>query len=176
MSTIADKVCSLAVAQIGYQEGKSGAHWDNHEKYAAAVPGLAWAQDEPWCAVFTSWVYYHAGAIGLAPTTASCDAAGQWYRAHHATFDYPAIGAQVLYGTRADYVHTGIVIGYDGAWMHAIEGNANNSGSREGDGVYSLKHLRRSSYVSAYGYPLFPGGITSADPKALNYKKTAGKM
>ncbi|MDI2131184.1 CHAP domain-containing protein [Yinghuangia seranimata] len=42
--------------------------------------------------------------------------------------------------------------------------NTNQTGSAEGDGVYFKKRLRRDPYVFAYGYPAYPGGITSADP------------
>ena len=34
--------------------------------------------------------------------------------------------------TQFDWVHTGIVIGVEGDWIHTIEGNTNDEGSREG--------------------------------------------
>lgn len=42
--------------------------------------------------------------------------------------------------------------------------NTNATGSAEGDGVYYKKRARRDSYVYAYGYPAYSGGIVSADP------------
>ncbi|MGA4542159.1 LAGLIDADG family homing endonuclease [Uniformispora flossi] len=42
--------------------------------------------------------------------------------------------------------------------------NTNATGSAEGDGVYYKKRSRRDSYVYAYGYPAYSGGIVSADP------------
>lgn len=34
--------------------------------------------------------------------------------------------------TKYDWVHTGIVIGVEGDWLHTIEGNTNDEGAREG--------------------------------------------
>lgn len=168
MSTV-DKIITTAKAEVGYREGFSGGHWNNKEKYAAQVPGLAWvsAEGQPWCAVFNCWLDVKAGlAPGVDfPVTASCDAAGAWFKQAKRWSGYPAVGAWVFFGTASDLSHTGRVVRYDADYIYTIEGNTNDSGAREGDGVYEKKHGRREARVIGYGYPKFAEGIVSADPK-----------
>ena len=165
MSTV-DTVIKIAKAEVGYHEGRSNGHWNNKEKYAAQVPGLAWVSTggEPWCAVFVSWVALKAGAADLYPRTASTDLGARWFKDRKRWSEYPAIGAQVFFGSNGDMNHTGIVYDYDATYIYTIEGNTNSSGSREGDGVYLKKRERRAANVQGYGYPAFPEGIKSADP------------
>jgi hypothetical protein len=171
--TTADKVLATAKAQVGYHEGYSGGHWDNIEKYAAEVPGLAWANGQPWCAVFVSWVALTAGAADLYPRTASCDVAGAWFKKAGRWSEFPAVGAQVFYGTAANLDHTGVVVAYDAITITTVEGNTNTDGSREGDGVYLKVRPRAGTNIVGYGYPKFPEGIRSADPA---YSKETSDM
>lgn len=160
----------IAKAEVGYHEGRSGGSWNNKQKYSAAVPGLAWSNGQAWCATFVSWCAMKAGVAALFPRTASTDAGASWFKSRHQWSEYPAVGAQVFYGHSGDMNHTGIVYGYDANYIYTVEGNTNTSGSREGDGVYLKKRLRRDSYVQGYGYPKVPGGLKSADP---SYRKPA---
>ncbi len=45
--------------------------------------------------------------------------------------------------------HVGFVDQWDGTWMVTVEGNTNDSGSREGDGVYRKRRLVRTVYKVA---------------------------
>lgn len=167
MTTIQDTIASTALAQVGYREGHNASGWNNQEKYATQVPGLSWADGQPWCAVFTSWVYLTSKLSAEEyPSTAACNTAAAWYRKNATVSEYPAYGAQVLFGSLSNLVHTGIVIGYDATYVYTVEGNTNTTGAAEGNGVYQMKHVRTSPYVAMYGYPKFPEGIYSADPKA----------
>lgn len=176
---IVDNVIRIAKGEVGYHEGRSNGSWNNHTKYAPAVPSLEWAQNQAWCATFVSWVALKAGVGELYPRTASCDVAREWFRSRGQYSEYPAIGAQVFYGTPADSNHTGIVIGFDAATITTVEGNTNDSGSREGDGVYVKVRGRTDSNVLGYGYPAFSEGIVSADParapKPVKARVTRGK-
>jgi GH25 family lysozyme M1 (1,4-beta-N-acetylmuramidase) len=158
------KIIDIAATQVGVHEGRSpDGHWNNDQRYSDEVPGLAWSDGQPWCSVFVSWCAMRAGLEALYPRTASCDTAGAWYRQRHAFSEYPAIGAQVFYGTTHDLNHTGIVIDFDADTITTIEGNTNADGSREGDGVYRKTRARRATNLVGYGYPAFPEGIVSAD-------------
>ncbi|WP_326739155.1 CHAP domain-containing protein [Streptomyces sp. NBC_01022] len=154
--------------EVGYREGFSGGHWNNKQKYSAAVPGLAWSDYQAWCCTFTSWAFQTAGLPkGSYPVTASCATATSWWKQRGRWSEYPALGAQVMFGPGGGS-HTGIVIGYDDTTITTIEGNTNASGSAEGDGVYRKTRQRQDTYVYGYGYPDYPGGITSADPTWKN--------
>lgn len=168
-STPIDKIVSLAKSQVGYHEGRSGGHWNNIQKFSPAVPSLAWSQGQAWCCTFVSWLALKSNLAAFYPCTASCDTARAWWKAKNRWSEYPAVGAQVIYGTPSNAEHTGLVVGYDDTYLYAIEGNTNNNGSAEGDGVYLKKRLRRDPYVQGYGYPQIPGvRLKSADP---NYKE-----
>lgn len=162
----AEKIIEIAKAEVGYREGPN-----NKAKYAPEVPGLEWAQNNMWCATFVSWCARQAGVAELYPVTASCDLGAAWFKKQGRLSDYPAVGAQVFYSnehTDADYTHTGIVTGFDETHIWTVEGNTNDDGSRNGDGVYRQRHRRRSPYIQAYGYPEFPEGLDSADPAWTN--------
>ena len=157
-------VLRVAKAEIGYHEGKDSAgNWNNVQKYSPGVPGLEWSQGQPWCCTFCAWVALKAGVANLFPRTASCSDAVAWFKQQNRWSDYPAIGAQVFYGPGGGS-HTGIVVDYDADTITTVEGNTNNNGSAEGDGVYLKKRLRRDVNTFGYGYPKYPEGIKSADP------------
>ena len=160
------KLIAIARGQIGYHESYADGHWTNHEKYAHMVPGLAWVSDGgyPWCAVFVSWCAMKAGVADLFPRTASTDYGAAWFKQRGQWSEYPAVPAQVFFGTNGDMYHTGLVVDFDADTITTVEGNTNTSGSAEGDGVYLKKHARRDVHVQGYGYP--KGLVVrSADPR-----------
>lgn len=160
----ANRVVRIAKSEIGYHEGRTGNHWNNEEKYAGKIPGLEWANFQAWCATFVSWVAMTANVANYYPRTASCDVAAGWFKMRDQWSEYPAVGAQVFYGTPNDLVHTGIVTDFDDEFIYTVEGNTNNNGSREGDGVYAKKRPRYDNWVVGYGYPKFKRPLRSADP------------
>jgi GH25 family lysozyme M1 (1,4-beta-N-acetylmuramidase) len=164
--SITDTLAKVLKAEVGYHEGRSNGHWNNHEKYADLVPGLEWVDNAEgaWCAVFAAWAYQTAGLPkGSYPVTASCATGVSWFKARKRFSAYPAIGAQVFFGPGGG-THTGVVVAYDATYVYTVEGNTNTNGSPEGDGVYAKTHRRTDSYVYGYGYPQFAEGIKSADP------------
>lgn len=168
MAGTASDVIRVLNGEVGYREGFTNGHWNNKQKYSAAVPGLEWSDYQAWCCTFTSWAFQTAGMPkGSYPVTASCATATNWWKQQGRWSQYPAVGAQVMFGPGGGS-HTGIVIAYDANTITTIEGNTNTSGSAEGDGVYRKTRQRRDAYVHGYGYPAYPGGIKSADPDWKN--------
>lgn len=170
MAGTAADVIRIATAEVGYQEGRSGGHWNNKQKYSTAVPGLEWSDYQAWCATFVSWLALTAGAAALFPRTASCAAGVAWFKSKGQWSEYPAVGSQVFFGPGGGS-HTGLVVSYDATTITTIEGNTNTSGSAEGDGVYRKTRPRHDSYVYGYGYPDYAAGIKSADPDWKNPSK-----
>lgn len=164
MTTVQQKIIATATAEVGYREGKTNGRWDNDQKYSRQVPGLEWSNHQPWCATGISWVALMAGAGAFYPRTASCDAGGAWFKKRGRWSEYPAICAQVFFGTPRDLNHTGLVVSFNQDTITTVEFNTNDSGSREGNGVYLKTRRRRDAHVVGYGYPDLPGGIVSADP------------
>lgn len=158
-----------AKSQIGFREGYSGGHWNNDTPYANAVPGLGWANWQPWCAIYVCWSFLMAFAAKAAevlpgfPTAAvrtlynAAVAAGRFT-------EWPTRGAVVIYGQNADS-HTGICVGWDDRFAYVVEGNTNDTGSSEGNGVYLKTRVRRDPYLKGYSVPFFPDGVVvSLDP------------
>jgi hypothetical protein len=164
MVTTFERIKATASAEVGYREGFKKGHFNNNTKFADEVPGLESFDFQPWCATFVAWVALKAGVPELYPKTPSCDAAGSWFKARKRWSEYPARGAQAFYGSPKDLSHTGIVIDFDADTITTIEGNTNDTGSREGNGVYKKVRRRRDANVIGFGYPMFPEGIESADP------------
>ncbi|QJS09103.1 CHAP domain-containing protein [Streptomyces argyrophyllae] len=160
------KVYTVAKSQEGYKEGYSNGHWDNREKYAAQVPGMAWvsAGGYPWCALFVAWVALKAGVADLFPRTASCAFGVDWFKKRGRFSAYPALGSQVFFGAGTGGTHTGIVLSYTKTTITYISGNTNANGSPEGNAVLTKTISRKSPYVYGYGLPAYAEGITTADP------------
>ncbi|MFD0276182.1 peptidoglycan-binding protein [Kitasatospora sp. NPDC127111] len=160
MSTSPAAIIAVAVPEVGYHEGRNAnGSWNNREKYAAEVPGQAWVSDdgEPWCAVFVSWLALKSGNADVYPRTASCSIGVAWFRTRDRFSEYPSVGAQVFFGSGGGS-HTGLVVDYDENTITTIEGNTNDNGSAEGDGVYRKVRRRRDAYVYGYGHPDFAQG------------------
>ncbi|AUG87285.1 endolysin [Streptomyces phage Rowa] len=167
MSVSAADVVKVAKAEVGTHETRSGGHWVNDSKYnrwLGKIPGYPRdGYGYPWCAAFVAWCADKAGAKDLYPKSASCAVGVSWFKKAGRFSEYPAVGAQVFFGSGGG-THTGLVYDYDDTYVYTVEGNTNASGGAEGDGVYLKKRSRRDPYVYGYGYPKFAGGIKSADP------------
>ncbi|MFF5359313.1 CHAP domain-containing protein [Streptomyces scabiei] len=162
-----DTLIAIEKTEVGYREGFSNGHYDNRQKFSPAVPGLEWSQNQAWCQTFQSWAFQQAGVKSLAPVTASCTAAVNWYKRRGRFSYYPAIGAMVFFGPSGGS-HVGLVHKYDADYTYTIEGNTNANGSAEGNGVYLKKRARRDAFLYGYGLPQFDEGVVTADPGLRN--------
>lgn len=170
---LAARVISTLKAEAGYKEGRSGGHWNNNQKFSLEQPSLRWSNFMAWCATFVCWGFAKNG--GYAPIGGSSTAAVAVFRdrakASGRFSEYPAVGAIMILGQSG--VHTGVVYAYDSTYIYTIEGNTNDSGSAEGNGVYLKRRTRASVY--GYFYPNYPEGIYSADPAWANRAPKANK-
>lgn len=165
LTPTANKVLEIARSQVGYHEGRdANGNWNNDQKYSKQTPGLAWSNFMAWCCTFIAWCAWKAGISYLVPQTASTDTAASWYQKRQQWSTEPAIGAQGFLANGTNEFHTFWVWAYDDTYIWTYEGNSNNTGSPQGDGVYSLVRRRRDAVIEGYGYPAYPEGIISADP------------
>jgi hypothetical protein len=160
MQTTGD-VVAIAKTQVGYHEGRSGAHWNNVQKYA---PSLGFANGQAWCDTFVNFLFWLADvAVPAGAKSAGCAVSAAAYKRAGRWTEYPVVGAEVFYGPGGG-THCGVVTGYDDTHIHTIEGNTNINGSAEGDGVYVKTRLRRDTYVYGYGVPYYHSTGVSPDP------------
>ncbi|WP_083998001.1 peptidoglycan-binding protein [Picosynechococcus sp. PCC 7003] len=127
-----EKILSAARAEIGYKESPPGS---NRTKY-----GRWYGMDgQPWCAMFTSWVFDKAGfplpkiQTGAPSGAAYCPyiegyarRVGQWHKT-------PRAGDLALFhfGNRLA-VHIGIVETVNGSGFSSIEGNTSAASNANG--------------------------------------------
>jgi hypothetical protein len=156
---------SIARSQVGYHEAKVKGVWSNDQKFSDQLPNYAWSDGQPWCAVFAQWCLWQVGvAVPSGARSASCATSAAAYKKSGRWTEYPVIGGQIFFGKNGGS-HTGLVYDFDDTYVRTVEGNTNDTGSAEGDGVYLRKRVRRDAYVFGYGIPLYTGTLKSADPK-----------
>lgn len=153
MPATATQVLRLARSQLGYREGPN-----NDTKY-----GRWYGQNhQPWCAMFISWLARFGDAATIIPKHAYTPSGAKWFKDRGRWGTKPRVGAIVYFNFPGDGVdrisHVGIVekVNADGSII-TIEGNTNDSGSREGNGVY--RKQRRVGIVG-YGYPDYAPATT----------------
>jgi hypothetical protein len=141
---ISEKIAKIAESQIGVRETKkNGGEKIAEYQCATWLPVEPW----PWCAAFVCWVIREAmkGAEWTfkRPETAGAWDLENWCRSvdNSAKLKKPATsvkrGDVVIY----KFSHVGIAVSDldENGLVKVVEGNTNNEGSCEGDGVY-LKH------------------------------------
>ena len=150
----------IYTAEIGVREQSGKNDGQRVEAYLAYV-GLK--KGDPWCAAFVCWSLGQAGirnprsgwSPDLFPARKVC-----WQRSL-ALQPKPAAAVGETSGPRRGDVfgiyfpekkriaHVGFVDTWDGKYVITVEGNTNEAGSREGDGVYRKRRLISSIYQVA---------------------------
>jgi|GEM_PF-1572044 len=137
-------VVRAAQAEIGIREVRenAGPRVDAYNRYTSV-------KDAPWCASFVSFCFYQAGHAQ--PRTAWSPAL--FPRARCVEFSpsrlvnsglAAGLVMGIYYPSKGRIAHCGIVSGIDGDWVFSVEGNTNDDGGNEGDGVYAKKRHRRT--------------------------------
>ena len=139
---------SVAVSQLGVMEDPPGSNKGPVvDKYLASVglpPGLFW------CAAFVYWCFDKAAVKnGRAnPLVKTGHVMTHWNKTKGKKIltaeavDKPSLikpGHIFMMNTGGSSGHTGIIEKVEGGFVHTIEGNSNNAGSRNGIGVFRLQ-------------------------------------
>ncbi len=130
-----------------YMDGKEGRNW-------------------PWCMGFVQTVIDQASFTSgrslkdYLPVTYSCDVVGNDGLKNKRLIrndefrKNPALVEQgdlfLVVKSSKDWTHTGIITGIENDWIHTIEGNTNDEGSREGYEVCARKRNFRTSNIDVY--------------------------
>lgn len=145
------KVKQIYTAQIGVRE-KTG-HNDGvlveiFLKYCGLPKG------QPWCAAFVCWTFNQAGVKN--PRSGYCPdlfAAKYviWRRTNKDPQLFPRPGDifGIYFPEKGRIAHTGFVDRWETQYVITTEGNTNEAGSREGDGVYRKRRSVKSIYAAA---------------------------
>ncbi|AXT51344.1 CHAP domain-containing protein [Aquimarina sp. BL5] len=141
-------VKELYDSQIGVRE-VGGANRGSHvEMYLESVnlgPGYAW------CAAFVSWVYQNVGIqnplSGWVPSYAL--QRKRIYQKGKFEAKEPQKGDvfMIWYHKLNRPAHIGFIDEWNSTWIVTVEGNTNDNGSREGDGVYKKRRLKKQIWA-----------------------------
>lgn len=165
-------IIAEASKHIGYHEGRDkNGNWNNKQKfgewYARQIHNPAFAA-VAWCDIFISYVASVTGSGDIIPLSAYVPSRLNYYRARKLTGHFPPQPGDlgfVLVNGRA--VHIFLVKAWDAAKSQVvtIEGNTSNTGSPQGDGVYSLR--RKDSPTNANLVYARPAYAKPAAPKPV---------
>lgn len=135
------KPLEVAISQIGKQEIPRGSNWgDDVKKYLASV-GINFPAS--WCMAFIYWCFEEAKvridvgnpgqSILINPLEKTGGVLTQWREIRpEYKFKTPMAGDIFIQDHGHGLGHTGIVESVEGNNIHTIEGNTNDTGSREG--------------------------------------------
>lgn len=176
------KVIAIAQSQLGVAEKPAKSN---------RTPFGAWygLDGNAWCAMFVSWVFFHAIGSSPFPATISkgfayCPSGANWFKKQGlwASADAkPEPGWVVFFDFPGDGVgrisHVGIVTGVrpDGR-IATVEGNTNGKGSRDGGSVMTHARSKAGGIVGygiiRYGSGGGGGGGGAVDPDAMPVLRT----
>lgn len=142
----------VLASQIGYREG-----YNNDNAYGVWYP----MNNVPWCAIFISWGAWHASIDQtVIPKHAWTPGGEAWFRERHRLYSSPQVG-DIGYVYYESLGRVGHVFFVERVWhsdsgatlMDTIEGNTNDTGSSQGNGVY--RGLRADTTNLSYGRPAY---------------------
>ena len=150
-NTVRDEVKRTYESQIGVREKtghNDGVMVETYLRYCSLGKG------NPWCASFVCWTYGQAHVMN--PRSGYCpdlfSAKKVIYRRGSKINKEPPQHGDVwglYFPEKGRVAHVGFVDQWGEKYVTTVEGNTNEAGSREGDGVYRKRRPIRSIYVVA---------------------------
>jgi hypothetical protein len=126
----------------------------------------------PWCAMFQTWGSRMSGCAKVIPRFAYTPEGAHWFREHDRWHATPRVGdLGFVYGPTRDGArihHVFAVLAVLGSHVLTVEGNTNNTGSAQGNGVYSLKRRADRGPHGGYGRPAYAPGPSVRPPVDLS--------
>ena len=106
-----------------------------------------------WCAAFVSWVLQQCQIVN--PKSGWCP---NWFPVEKTIYkvSQPPINREtpqtgdvfgIYFSNKNRVAHVGFIMEWTDKYAVTVEGNTNEAGSREGDGVYKKKRLKRQIYA-----------------------------
>lgn len=145
------RVQSVYSTEIGVREKSNQNDGHRVEEYLAFTGNK---RGEPWCASFVCWTLGQAGAAnprsGWSPhlfPSAKVIWKNSW--ANRKSLPQKGDVFGIWYNSKGRIAHCGFVDVWGANQVITVEGNTNESGSREGDGVYRKRRLKKSLYAVA---------------------------
>ena len=154
---VREELAKTYLAEVGTREEGGNNRGSRVAEYLRST-GLS--EGYAWCAAFVKWVYtqHSIDTRGANAWSPSWFPDGRLiYRRDRRANGQPQPGDVfgLYYANLKRIGHVGIVHQWGDDWVITVEGNTNEGGSREGDGVFKKKRLKRQIYaVSDYISPV----------------------
>lgn len=145
------EIAKVAKKYVGNTEISGNKGFENKE-FEELMTAVGWRKDQAWCAYFTELVWKEAynnifndpninKSLDILFSAGAVATFNNFRRSEFFTSDTPCIGSLVIWQTFRRNVphwtgHAGIVVDHTDKTIVTVEGNTNQKGSREGDGVY----------------------------------------
>ena len=143
MALLGKSALSVASSQIGKCEQPLGSNWGTPVKGYLASVGINFPAS--WCMAFVYWCFEQANK-GINPLIKTGGVLAHWNKADksYRVVGEPKSGDIFIMDFGKGLGHTGIVDKVDETFIYTIEGNTNDSGSREGIMVTRKQRPRKS--------------------------------
>lgn len=145
-----DAVKKIYISQIGIREltgNNDGKAVETYLKYVYLSKG------NPWCAAFVCWVLSQNNIknprSGYCPVLFSSSNIIYQRDKKNNLPPLPADIFGIYFTEKSRIAHVGFVESWNAKTVSTVEGNTNQAGSREGDGVYRKIRLTRQIYAVA---------------------------
>jgi hypothetical protein len=139
---MAIKHIEIAIGELGKQEMPIGSNWGEHVKKYLASVGIYFPAS--WCMAFAYWCVQESKELNHLVKTGGV--LKQWHDIDSKyKFPTPKEGDIFIQDHGDGKGHTGFIERIEGQWMYTIEGNTNDTGSREGFEVCRKKRLISSA-------------------------------
>ena len=149
--TVRNRTQSIYDAEVGVREKTNhndGIRVETYLKYCGLTKG------NPWCASFVCWTYGQAKIKN--PKSGYCPDLFNpryniYYRGSKRLQKKPEKGDVwgIYFPEKKRVAHVGFVDDWQDKYVITVEGNTNQAGSREGDGVYRKRRLISSIFIVA---------------------------
>jgi hypothetical protein len=138
----------IAFSQLGVQEEPKGSNWGKDVKKYLNSVGINFPAS--WCMAFVYWCHKEAGL----PAIKTGGVLAAWNKGKQYRVTEPQPGDVFIMDYGKGLGHTGIIERVDGEILHTIEGNTNDTGSREGYEVCrKLRNKKKIKGYLRYRYP-----------------------
>lgn len=147
-----DQVLAIARKELGYKESPAGSNRTKYGQWYGMNGG-------PWCAMFVSWVFHHAGyplpkiQIGAPSGGAYCPYFEAYARRHGQWHPLPKPGDLALFHFgQKTAIHIGIVEKVKGTNFYSIEGNTGVNSNANGGAV--MRRFRHPNLCRGFYRPI----------------------
>lgn len=146
--TLPQKALEIAITQIGEEEVPRGSNWGVPVKDYLASVGISFPAS--WCMAFIYWCFRNASVELNVPNKAvqTGGVLAAWNKGQMYAITDPQAGDVFIMDFGHGLGHTGIIEAIDGDNLKTIEGNTNDTGSREGYEV--CRKIRHKSKIKGY--------------------------